>query len=56
MNTIRIGLVGCGSYGISHLEAFASILALRSRPRLMWIVPVWNRRREGLAFHGFAAA
>ncbi len=25
MDTIRIGLVGCGSYGISHLEAFASI-------------------------------
>jgi predicted dehydrogenase len=25
MDTIRIGLVGCGSYGINHLEAFASI-------------------------------
>ncbi len=25
MDTVRIGLVGCGNYGVSHLEALASI-------------------------------
>jgi predicted dehydrogenase len=49
MDTVRIGLVGCGSYGISHLEAFASIPGVE-------IVAVFDvdRARAESAAGGFA--